>query len=179
MLKSRHVMADSEYTMPKVAINWLVLLDTNARQVPLFTSVAATSVLPLARGVCFDLEDSTMGRWLLSDKHWIRIQPMLPGKPGNAGRCAKDNRLFVEAVLWVASTGQPWRALPQHFGKWNSVYVRHTRWRRLGTWHHILVAIADDAQLRMVCKADIFRCGQHDSSDKRWGQMPTARGGIG
>ena len=31
-----------------------------------------------------------------------------------------DNRKFVEAVLWIARTGSPWRDLPQEFGSWNS-----------------------------------------------------------
>jgi len=35
----------------------------------------------------------------------------------------KDNRLFVDAVLFIAKTGVPWRDLPEHFGNWNSIGV--------------------------------------------------------
>lgn len=58
----------------------------------------------------------------LQDDQYERVAAMLPGKPGDPGRSAKDNQLFVEAVLWVARTGSPWRDLPDDFGEWNSVY---------------------------------------------------------
>ncbi|MGF6312591.1 transposase [Bradyrhizobium sp. i1.8.4] len=50
------------------------------------------------------------------------------GKPGDPGRRGKDNRLFVEAVLWIARTGSPWRDLPVSFGHWNSVFTRFRDW---------------------------------------------------
>ena len=57
-----------------------------------------------------------MPRKLLRDDQWKRIEAMLPGKVGDRGRTAGDNRLFVEAVLWIARTGTPWRDLPKAFG---------------------------------------------------------------
>ena len=49
------------------------------------------------------------------------MEPLCLGKPGDPGRRDKDNRLFVEAVLWIAHTGSPWRDLPPSLGHWNSV----------------------------------------------------------
>ena len=69
--------------------------------------------------------------WLRGDQ-FERIEAMLPGKQSDPGRTAADNRLFVEAVLWIARTGSPWRDLPAEFGLWNSNYQRFARWSRLG-----------------------------------------------
>jgi hypothetical protein len=53
---------------------------------------------------------------VLKDSQWDRIAPLLPGKAGDPGRTAADNRLFVEAVLWIARTSALWRDLPDEFG---------------------------------------------------------------
>ena len=51
----------------------------------------------------------------------------MKGKAGDRGRRGADNRFFVEAVLWVARTGNPWRDQPAQFGSRNSTYVRFAR----------------------------------------------------
>ena len=48
-----------------------------------------------------------MLRPLLRDDQWDRIKGLLPGKRGDPGATAGDNRLFVEAVLWIGRTGAP------------------------------------------------------------------------
>src|SRR5215831_16363303 len=55
-------------------------------------------------------------RHAISDEQWERIKDLLPGRPGTPGRPAEDNRLFVDAVLWIGKTGAPWRDLPERFG---------------------------------------------------------------
>ena len=50
-----------------------------------------------------------MARRELRTDQWHRIEQLLPGKKSDAGRTAKDNRKFVDAVLWIARTGSPWR----------------------------------------------------------------------
>lgn len=68
-----------------------------------------------------------MNRLMLSDAQWVKIEPLCAGKVTDAGRSTKDNRLFIEAVLWIIRTGSPWRDLPEEFGKWNSVFQRYHR----------------------------------------------------
>jgi putative transposase len=63
-------------------------------------------------------------RLILKDHQWDRMEPHLPGKRMDPGRMAVNSRLFVEAVLWLARTGSPWRDLPDLFGNWNSAFVR-------------------------------------------------------
>ena len=53
-----------------------------------------------------------MARKMLRNEQWQRIEAMLPGKATDPGRTGADNRLFVEAVLWIARSGCPWRDLP-------------------------------------------------------------------
>jgi transposase len=57
----------------------------------------------------------------LTDERWALISSHVPGKDGDPGCRGRDNRLFIEAVLWLARTGKPWRALPPSFGKWYTV----------------------------------------------------------
>lgn len=76
-------------------------------------------------------------RFVVSDAAWEQVAPILPGKAGDRGVTAKDNRLFLEAVLWRARTGLPWRDLPADFGNWNSVFQRFRRWARAGVFERI------------------------------------------
>lgn len=98
----------------------------------------------------------------LRDEQWKRIDSMLPGKLGDRGRSAEDNRLFVEAVLWIARTGSPWRDLPSEFGLWNSAYQRFARWSRSGVWHRVFAALAQDHRFKEVfIDSTIVRAHQH------------------
>lgn len=75
-----------------------------------------------------------MDRHGLSDEQWELIEPLLPGKVGDRGRSGANNRKFVEAVLWIASTGAAWRDLPASFGNWNSNFRRFRRWAIKGVF---------------------------------------------
>jgi transposase len=79
----------------------------------------------------------------LTDTQWERIKDLLPGKEGDPGRSGEDNRLFVNAVLYVLKTGVPWEDLPARFGKPNTVWRRFDRWCHSGVWEQIAVALGD------------------------------------
>ena len=68
-----------------------------------------------------------MRRYGLRDDQWERIRDLLPGRVGHVGRTAKDNRLFVEAVLYRYRAGIPWRDLPERFGCGVKVQTRFSR----------------------------------------------------
>jgi transposase len=81
----------------------------------------------------------------LRDDQWERIQDWLPGRKETVGVTAKDNRLFVEAVLQCYRTGIPWRDLPEIFGDFRVVHTRFCRWVQRGVWQQVFEALADDA----------------------------------
>jgi transposase len=88
--------------------------------------------------------NESLHRHDVSDTVWEKIAPHLPGKPGGWGGVAKDNRLFVNAVLWVARAGAPWRDLPPSYGGWSNTHRRFTRWRDKGVWERLLAEVVDD-----------------------------------
>ena len=109
-----------------------------------------------------------MARRLLSDSQWKRIEPLLCGKASDCGVTAKDNRKFVEAVLWIARTGSPWRDMPEEFGKWHRIYVRYSRCSQKGIWKRIFEALADDPDLEyLMVDGSIVRVHQHGAAKKR------------
>ena len=83
-------------------------------------------------------------RYELTSAQWERIAPLLPGKAGDPGRTAADNRLFVNGVLWVLRSGAHWRDLPERYGKWKSLHKRFSRWARGGVWERVFEALIDD-----------------------------------
>jgi transposase len=85
-----------------------------------------------------------VGRYELSDVQWDRISYLLPGKPGDRGRTGRDNRLFVNAVLWVLRSGAWWQDLPERYGKWKSVHKRFTRWAKTGVWERVFDSLTAD-----------------------------------
>lgn len=78
---------------------------------------------------------------ILSDEIWEAVSPILPGKDGDPGCHGRDNRLFLEAVFWIARTGSPWRNLPGEFGKWYTTYTRYHRWEKKGVLPRVIEAL--------------------------------------
>ena len=86
-----------------------------------------------------------MIRTALTDTQWTIIAPHCLGRESDPGRTGLDPRLFVEAVLWIARTGCPWRDLPDDFGKWNTVFKRFRRWVKADAFYRMFKALAEDA----------------------------------
>ena len=78
----------------------------------------------------------------MRDDQWERIKDLLPGREGHVGVTAKDNRLFVEAVLYRYRAGIPWRDLPERFGAWKNGPQRFSRWAKTGVWERVFRHLA-------------------------------------
>ena len=107
-----------------------------------------------------------MRRHEITDDHWDRIKDFLPGQAGDPGVTAKDNRLFVNAVLWIAKTGAPWRDLPERFGPWDSVWKRFDRWAKKGVWERVFEELQDPDLEWMIIDSTVVRAHQHAAGKK-------------
>ena len=85
-----------------------------------------------------------MRRYGLRDDQWARVKDVLPGRQGHVGVTAKDNRLFVEAVLYRYRAGIPWRDLPERFGDPIKIHTRFSRWAKSGVWERVFEALIKD-----------------------------------
>ena len=110
-----------------------------------------------------------MRRHEISDEQWDKIKDFLPGKPNDPGRTAEDNRGFINAVLWIARTGAPWRDLPERFGEWNSVFQRFNRWSKRGVWERLLQAWQDPDLECLMLDSTVIRAHQHAAGAREKG----------
>ncbi|MET4107032.1 transposase [Hymenobacter sp. UYP22] len=113
---------------------------------------------------------------MLTDAQWARLAPLLPGRPGTSGGRGRDNRQFVEAVLWLARNGARWRALPAERGNWHTTYTRFQRWAASGVWQRVFEAVQDEAALHtLLVDSTTVRAHQHASgARKKTGRKPSA-----
>jgi transposase len=110
---------------------------------------------------------SVTDRLVLSDEQWSRLLGVIIGRAGQRGSTGRDNRMFVEGVLWLVRTGAPWRDLPNVFGEWNSVFRRFSRWGQKGVWQRVFDALSDDPDFEyLIIDSTIVRAHQHASGAK-------------
>ena len=108
-----------------------------------------------------------MNRKGLTDRQWDRIKDLVPGKASDCGVTGRDNRLFLDAVLWLVRTGAPWRDLPAGFGNWNSGWRRFSRWSGKGIWESLFNALVDDPDFEyLIIDSTIVRAHQHAAGAK-------------
>ena len=107
-------------------------------------------------------------RYALRDDQWDVIKGLLPGREESVGATARDNRLFVEAVLYRYRAGIPWRDLPERFGDWKNVHRRFSRWAKSGTLHAVFVHFASDTDNEYaMIDSTIVRAHQHSAGARK------------
>lgn len=128
---------------------------------------SAMNLLPMTR------------RYALGDDQWKRIEPLLPGRAGHVGVTARDNRLFVEAVLYRYRAGIAWRDLPERFGDFRVIHLRHMRWSKSGVWQRMFEALSRDADNEYaMIDSTIVRAHQHSAGAKGGRRRLSAAVGV-
>lgn len=109
----------------------------------------------------------------LTDRQWARIAPMMPGGCRGKRGPRTNNRLFIDALLWMARSGGRWRDLPDRFGDYGTVKRRYYDWVERGVLNDILAALTADLDLKWLSvDATIVRAHQHAAG------APTKKGGL-
>jgi transposase len=80
-------------------------------------------------------------RTMLTEAAWRCLAPLLPAQRPRTGRPALDHRRFLEAILWLARTGSPWRDLPSELMNWRTASRRLQRWTEAGIWGRLVEAL--------------------------------------
>ena len=103
----------------------------------------------------------------LTDQQWARISLLIAGKASDPRRRGRNNRLFVNAVLWVIRSGAHWHDLPERYGKYKTVHKRFTRWAKAGVWERIFAALtADPDNQYLMLDSTVVRAHQQAASGK-------------
>jgi transposase len=106
-------------------------------------------------------------RYELSQAQWERIAPLLPGKAGDPGRTAADNRLFVNGVLWVLRSGAHWCDLPERYGRWKTAHKRFSRWSKAGVWERVFADLIKDRDNQyLMIDSTLVRAHQQAATGK-------------
>lgn len=112
-------------------------------------------------------------RFMLTDELWDLLAPHVAAAKVN--RCGSapilPDRMFFEAILYLARTGVPWRDLPGDFGSWDAVYNRFGRWVRSGSLEALFERLTDAPELgevrRLLVDSTTNRAHQHASGVHR------------
>ena len=112
-----------------------------------------------------------MRRHQLTDKQWNAIEGLIPKGIGRPP--VVEDRVFVDAVIWIAKTGAPWRDLPERFGNWKTIYNRFRNWAERDIWLGIFRAVRlTDDEVGGILDASIVRAHQ-DAAGGRGGPKKT------
>lgn len=107
-------------------------------------------------------------RYELTDEQWAKVEPLLSGRQGTRGRPADNNRQFLNAVMWIARTGAPWRDLPERYGDWKNTHRRFSRWATRGVWRSVFAALNVNADMEyLMMDSTIVKAHQHSAGAKK------------
>ena len=95
-------------------------------------------------------DNRRMSTYKIDNVQWQKLYAFLQSQPRAYAGQEETCRRLVEAVHWILHTGAQWRELPEHFGKWNSVFKRYARWEENGVWADMFKQFAQDPDMAAV-----------------------------
>ena len=110
---------------------------------------------------------------VLTDQMWAQIEPLLPPVKGAMGRPATPHRPVIEGIVYRYRTGVAWRDVPREFGPWQTLWKRHDRFAKDGTWDRLLTPLqaqsdADgDIDWKLSIDSSVMRVHQHGATARR------------
>ncbi len=118
----------------------------------------------------------------LTPEQYDQIKGVLPVQRGNV---TIENLIFLQAIFYVAENGCKWRKLPEHFGKWHTIYVRMNRWAKNGVWPKVLEALQTQLNISLDVTAlslDSASVKVHPDgtgAEKKMGRNPSVSAVVG
>ena len=112
-------------------------------------------------------------RYMITDGLWAAMEPLVNQAKRHKGGQPPvlPDRMFFEALLYLARTGVPLRDLPGEFGAWDAVYNRFRRWVASGGLARLFEAMTADPQFgevrRVLVDSTIVRAHRHAAGAAR------------
>ena len=126
------------------------------------------------------MKQKTYNRFDIDGKTWKKIAPHLKGQLGQHDGIAKDNRNFINTVVWILRTGEPWRNLPTDCRKWGTVCLIFIRWQRKGIWKKLFEILKGNKKFEwLMIDSTYIKDHQHLCGDRRENQgISRTKGGL-
>jgi transposase len=79
----------------------------------------------------------------MTERDWLIALEVFDTVQSNRGEPGHDDRKFLEAIHYFTVHSITWRALPNEFGNWNSVWKRFWRLSRSGVFEAFFQILAE------------------------------------
>ena len=89
---------------------------------------------------------------MMAETDWAVALEVFRASLPRRGDKGRNDRLFLEALHYFASHNITWRALPERFGKWNSVWKRFDRLSKAGVFETFFDHLAALSSSRIWCR---------------------------
>jgi transposase len=96
----------------------------------------------------------------MAEADWMVALEVFRASLPRRGAKGRDDRLFLEALHYFSVHNITWRALPQRFGKWNSVWKRFDRLSKAGVFELFfehLASLSSSARLVQMFDSTVVR----------------------